>query len=165
MLIIKIIIILYNIIIMLKLAWNNWDKYLSPYIKTKNTILNIKPNTGATTSWFLNNLCSNPQSLVFAIDTWNTNENIFDNNLLHIKTKSQLIKIKNNISNTLANIIINNIYKFNIIYLNASYDALTVFNDIILIWDLLENNSILILDEYEWTFYDNKLNPKLGIDK
>ena len=95
MLIIKIIIILYNIIIMLKTAWNNWDTYLSPYFNTKNTILNIKPNTGETTCWFLNNLCANPQSLVIAVDTWITNESIFDNNLLHIKTKSQLIKIKN----------------------------------------------------------------------
>lgn len=126
---------------MLKTAWKNWDKYLSQFINTKNTILNLKPNTGETTSWFLNNLCTNSQSLVFAVDTWIINENIFDNNFLHMKTKSQLIKIKNNISNTLANLIINNIYRFNIIYLNVAYDALTVYNDIILIWELLENNS------------------------
>jgi hypothetical protein len=62
----------------------HWNEQLSEYIHTNNTILNIRPNKGETTSWFLNNLCVNSKSLVYAIDTWEENEHKFDNNIIQL---------------------------------------------------------------------------------
>ena len=142
-----------------------WEKYLYEFIYTTNYILNIKPNDGETTWWFLINYCFNPNSLVFAIDEWKTNEQLFDDNISNIlKSQKQLIKIKNNISVVLTDLITNNKYKFNIIYLNVSYDALTVYNDIILLWELLDNDGIIIFDECDFINTNNNLNPKLAIE-
>ena len=140
------------------------NKYLTQFTNTENFILNLKPGNGEITWWFLTNLCVNSDSLVFAIDNWDTNEHIFDDNLSNLNKKQQLIKIKNNISDALVDLITKNIYKFNIIYLNVSYDALTVYNDIILLWTLLDDNGILILDEYEYVYKDETLNPNFAIE-
>jgi hypothetical protein len=126
----------------------HWNEQLSEYIHTNNTILNIRPNKGETTSWFLNNLCINSNSLVLAIDTWEENEHIFNLNVNSTGKITQLIKIKNDISTALVDLITTNLYRFNIIYMNSSYDALTVYNDIILLWQLLNDDSIIIFDEY-----------------
>ena len=144
---------------MLDINWKKWEKYLLKFAQTKNNILDLRPNTGETTCWFLNNLCINPQSIVFSVDTWNNNTNKdvdfniderkFDSNIETTGKTSQLVKIKNNISTALVDLITTNSYRFNIIYLNSSYDASNLYNDIILLWQLLDDESILILDEYQ----------------
>ena len=104
---------------MLDTELEKWKIYLSQFSKNENYILSLKPDKGESIWWFLTNLCINPKTLVFAVDNWETNEQIFDDNIFNIKSKAHLVKIKNNISTVLTNFITNNIYKFNIIYLNV----------------------------------------------
>jgi predicted O-methyltransferase YrrM len=150
---------------MINTEWKKWDKYLSHFINTKNNILEIGSHTGKPTSWFLNNLCNNPESLVYAL---NTREDTDGNNINYLKIDQefehntqktnktkQLIIIKNNPSNVLDNSLLYN--KYNIIFINASHKTTNIMNESILSWQLLEDKGILIFDDYK---YD-----KLQLDK
>jgi predicted O-methyltransferase YrrM len=160
---------------MLKTGWKNWDKHLSQFINTKNTIMEIGSYKGDATCWFLNNLCKNSKSLVIAIDTWEGSpeynidfkkiEKEFDDNIKNTKKESQLIKMKKKSSDGLVTLLNERKYNFNIIFIDASHEAPDVINDAILSWQLLENKGVLIFDDYEW----DKLNkeqfkPKIAID-
>ena len=111
---------------MLNTGWKSWDKHLSQFINTKNTIMEIGSYKGEATCWFLNNLCKNPKSLVFAIDTWegspeyidtdfNKIEQDFDNNIKKTGKISQLVKIKKKSSDGLILLLNEGKYSFNII--------------------------------------------------
>ena len=54
----------------LKTGWKSWDKYLSIFIDKENNILELGSYKGDATEWFLNNLCTNKKSRVYAVDTW-----------------------------------------------------------------------------------------------
>ena len=59
----------------------------------------------------------------------------------------------------------NNKEKFSIIYLDGNHFFQTVINDIEQSWRILEVDGILILDDYEWTYYDEpKQNPAYAIN-
>ena len=56
--------------IILKTGWKHWDMYLSKFVGKKVNCLDIGSYTGDSTCWMLNNLCTNPYSRVFSVDTW-----------------------------------------------------------------------------------------------
>ena len=159
-------------------GWKQWDKYLSVFVGKKINCLDIGAYEGASTCWMLNNLCSNPQSIVYSVDTWkggpdfsekenfNTIEKKFDENVKNTGRHSQNVKFKMLSSEALIKLrsSFNYIY-FDLIFIDASHEAKDVITDAIISWDLLAENGIMIFDDYEW----KKLNkeyfcPKIAID-
>ena len=159
----------------LKTGWKSWDKYLSTFIDRENNILELGSYKGDATEWFLNNLCTNKKSRVYAVDTWegspeykNTNfkiiEKTFNNKMKKINKLSQLEKLKMTTENGLVKLLNENI-NFDIIFIDASHIAKDVLSDAILSWKILKKNGVLIFDDYKWNKLEKNIDkPKIAID-
>ena len=55
--------------------------------------------------------------------------------------------------------------KFDFIYIDGSHIACDVLADAVLSWNLLKDNGIMILDDYEWDYFEEEFNnPRIAID-
>ena len=161
--------------VQLNTGWKQWDKYLVELIGKKINCLELGSYKGDATCWMLNNICTNKLSKVYSVDAWEGSpeyinvdfseiEKIFDNNVLKTGKLNQNIKLKMYTEEALYKLKIENIY-FDFIYIDASHEAKDVLKDAVLSWDILNENGILIFDDYKW----DKLNkdyfcPKIAID-
>jgi predicted O-methyltransferase YrrM len=161
--------------IILKTGWKHWDKYLSKFVGKKINCLDIGSYTGDSTCWMLNNLCSNPYSRVFSVDTWegspeytnytNEIENKFDKAIEKTNRKDQHVKMKMTSSKALIKLKEFGFIIFDFIFIDASHEAKDVITDAILSWDILNEEGILIFDDYKWDkLKEEHFRPKLAID-
>lgn len=162
---------------MLKIGWKNWDKYLQPFHKKKNTMIELGSYKGEATSKMLTHLATHPKSLVFAVDTWEGSpeysktmsfqsiEMEFDDNIEKTGKKHQLIKMKMTTEEALLKLNIEKKYKFDIVFIDASHTAGDVLRDAILIWSLVNPDGVIIFDDYRWEKLNKEyFRPKLAID-
>ena len=153
----------------LKSEYKFFDIYLSKFINNKNNILEINADKGYVTKWFLNNLCNNKKSLIISIDTWNKseeyknfkitiNEHIFNKNINSTGRELQVNKMKMDTYNAIKIIKNNNKTEklFNIIYIDASYFNESLMSNCVLAFELLEDNGIMIFDDYIWDDMNNE---------
>jgi hypothetical protein len=159
----------------LNTGWKHWDKYLSKFVGKKINCLELGSYKGDATSWMLTNLCTNPLSKVYSVDAWEGSpeyinvefseiEKIFDENVKKTGRSNQNVKMKMYTDKALIILKEDNIY-FDFIFIDASHEAKDVLKDAILSWDILNENGILIFDDYKW----DKLNkdyfcPGIAID-
>ena len=55
--------------------------------------------------------------------------------------------------------------KFDFIYIDGSHKACDVLADAVLSWNLLKADGIMILDDYEWDYFEEEYNnPRIAID-
>ena len=162
----------------LKTEYNFFDIYLSKFVNNKNNILEINADKGYVTKWFLNNLCNNKKSLIISIDSWNKseeyknykitiNEHIFNKNINNSGRELQVNKMKMNTDNAIKIIKNNNKTEkiFNIIYIDASYFNESLMSNCVLAFELLEDNGIMIFDDYNWDDINNEFfYTKITID-
>ena len=161
----------------LQTGWKQWDRFLSEFVDKRINCLDIGCLEGASTCWMLDNLCTNVQSHVFSIDTWeggpdyttnvnfNSVEQTFDNNVNKTGRRNQNVKIKMLSSEGLVYLRRQKYLYFDFIFIDASHTAKDVISDAILSWELLATDGVMIFDDYKW----EKLNkdyfcPKLAID-
>lgn len=162
---------------MLKIGWKNWDKYLQPFNKKKNTMIELGSYKGEATCKLLTHLATHPKSLVFAVDTWEGSpeysttmsfqsiEMEFDSNIEKTGKKDQLIKMKMTTEEALLKLNIEKKYKFDIVFIDASHTAGDVLRDAILIWPLVNPDGVIIFDDYRWEKLNKEyFRPKLAID-
>lgn len=159
----------------LKTGWKKWDLYLSKFLGKKVNILEIGSYRGDATAWFLNNLVSDKKSMVYAVDTWSGSPEYFNSNFTEIEKafnktiestgkSKQLIKMKMLSSKALIELNRDNIM-FDIIFIDASHEAIDVLSDAILSWNILNENGILIFDDYLWDKIEgDHFRPKIAID-
>ena len=160
---------------LLNTGWKKWDKFLSKFVGKKINCLDIGSYEGASTCWMLNNLCTNPESKVYSIDTWEGSpeytevnfskiEEKFDENVKNTGKQTHHIKIKTTSKDGLLKLNLDKIF-FDFIFIDASHSAKDVFTDGVLSWDILKENGILIFDDYEWDKMKKEyFNPKIAID-
>lgn len=164
-----------NIMAKLNTGWKHWDMHLSKFVDKKINCLDIGSYTGASTCWMLNNLCQNPYSRVYSVDTWegsaeyteytNEIEQRFDSNVEKTLKQNQNIKIKMTSTKALLKFNISNEIIFDFIFIDASHEAKDVLSDAILSWNLLNNEGILIFDDYKWDkLKEEYFRPKIAID-
>lgn len=113
--------------------------------------------------------------MVYAVDTWegspeyfNGNfteiENAFDKTIESTGKSKQLIKMKMLSTKALIELNRDNIM-FDIIFIDASHEAIDVLSDAILSWNILNENGILIFDDYLWDKIEgDHFRPKIAID-
>ena len=159
----------------LNTGWSKWDIYLSQFVNKKIYILEIGSYKGDATSWFLNNLSSNKNTIVYAVDTWEGSpeyfngdfkevEEIFDKTTELTGKLNQLVKMKMLSTNALLELNKNKIM-FDIIFIDASHEAIDVLSDAVLSWNILNENGVLIFDDYKWDKLENyHFRPKIAID-
>ncbi len=162
---------------MLKIGWKNWDKYLQPFNKKINTMIELGSYKGEATCKMLTHLATHPKSLVFAVDTWEGSpeysttmsfQNIemeFDSNIEKTGKKNQLVKMKMTTEEALLKLNVEKKYKFDIVFIDASHTAGDVLRDAILIWPLVNPDGVIIFDDYRWEKLNKEyFRPKLAID-
>jgi predicted O-methyltransferase YrrM len=55
--------------------------------------------------------------------------------------------------------------RYDLVYVDGSHHSADVYTDATLAWPLLNDEGILIFDDYEWTLMpEENSRPKLGID-
>jgi len=161
----------------LNTGWKNWDIHLSKFVNKKINCLDIGSFKGDSTCWMLNNICQNPYSRVYSVDTWEGSpeynsevkfdkiEKEFDENVLKTGNSEKNVKMKMTSMNALIKLKQENLIIFDFIFIDASHEAKNVLTDAILSWEILNEEGILIFDDYKW----DKLNeeyfkPKIAID-
>ena len=161
-------------------GWTNWDMMLSPFHGRLNLrIMEIGCFKGEATSWFLTHLLNGPNAAMYAIDTFEGSpeyekstkfksiEEAFHANTLATGKSKYLTVMKMMSQQALIKLVSKqaNYATFDIIYVDASHEAIDVLSDGVLAWNLLAPGGYMIFDDYEW----DKLNrdyftPKPAID-
>ena len=145
--------------VILNTGWKYWDRYLSRFVGKKINCLDIGSYTGESTCWMLNNLCTNPYSRVFSVDTWegsaeytnytNEIEKQFDEAVEKTGKKDQHVKMKMQSSKALIKLKEFGFIIFDFIFIDSSHEGKDVITDAILSWDILNEGGILIFDDYK----------------
>lgn len=162
----------------LKTGWKQWDKYLNRFVGKRINIMEIGVFKGDATSWFLKNIMTNPQSLIYAVDTFEGSpeykgvnfksiEKTFYDNIKKTDRENQVVVMKMYSFQALNKIIqeYGNNLMFDIIFIDASHEAQDVISDAILSWNLLNDGGVMIFDDYEWDkMVQQHFRPKIAID-
>lgn len=154
----------------------NFSKYyFTPHIPIWNEILSHlkgKPNIhyleigvfeGGSAIWMLENILTAPNARMTCIDPFFGNRyKIFLDNL-RLSGFIEKVIIRRGYSQTeLRNLPLNS---FDIVYIDGSHVAKDVLIDIVLSWDILKFEGIMILDDYNWgTELPAVEKPKIAID-
>ena len=152
-----------------------WMKILGATQDAYINVLEIGSWEGRSALFFLNYL---PKCRLVCVDTFAGGqdhrndpqyalvlpdiEKRFDANL--VSFKSRVEKIKATSSEALASLAIAK-RRFDLAFIDGSHQAKDVYSDAALTWPLLNNNAILILDDYEWHVASDEADrPKSGIN-
>ena len=134
--------------------------------------LQIGAFTGDASRWLLNNILTNPSARLVDVDTWEgSDEEVHDgfdwiNVEKTYKDKiesfgEQVIQFKM----TSEEFFEKNTETFDFIYIDGAHDALSVFNDGISAWEVLNEGGVIAFDDYTWdSGKGDFFNPRDGID-
>jgi predicted O-methyltransferase YrrM len=163
-----------------------FEKMLDTYKKTRlphqklhngfpkvTKILEIGTYSGTS---LINILERIPNSIGTAVDMWtnygetqllasienNKIEQVFWDNVNAANMGDRINGFKGDSTDILMNMVKNN-EKYDIIYIDGSHKCLDCYSDMVLSWNLLENNGMMIIDDYEWI--PNKNNTILNKPK
>lgn len=161
----------------LNTGWKHWDIHLAKFVGKKINCLDIGSYKGASTCWMLNNICQNPYSRVYSVDTWEGSpeydddvdfkeiEKSFDIVVEATGKQNQNVKMKMTSTKALLKLREYDLIIFDFVFIDASHEAKDVISDAILSWDILNEEGILIFDDYEWKLLNEEyFKPKLAID-
>lgn len=156
-----------------------WEKFLKKFKNRKNlSFLEIGCFEGQSTLWLLENILTQPNSKIVVIDTFAGGD---DQKHFGVKTGNLLKRFKENLKDYISEdpeenkVIIKKGFsseilkklegKFDFIYIDGSHIAKDVLEDAVLSWELLNDNGIMIFDDYSWDRYnDETLNPRPAIN-
>ncbi|CAG8694030.1 12656_t:CDS:1 [Dentiscutata heterogama] len=148
-----------------------WEETLSCLKNRKINVLEIGAFEGRSTTWILEELCKDPESKLITVDIFvkifpdNDNETTFHENIKKTRKENQIEIIKIKSFDALINLNHKKMMKFDFIYIDGSHESHDVLSDAILSWNLLKEGGIMILDDYEWDFFEEEyLNPRIAID-
>ncbi|EXX65132.1 SAM-dependent methyltransferase [Rhizophagus irregularis] len=148
-----------------------WEKVLGGLKGKVINVLEIGVFEGRSTVWILDELFQKPESKLITIDTFenifvnNDNETTFRRNIKESGKELQVEIIKNNSFDALTKLNYEKRMKFDFIYIDGSHIACDVLSDAVLSWNLLKDGGIMILDDYEWDYFEEEFNnPRIAID-
>lgn len=156
-----------------------WDQIL-PFIKMRDRILEIGSFQGESACWFLEHVLSDRGEL-YCIDTWQGSAEIaayidrpileaafetFKSNVTLAKRPQQRIELLKGTSICgLSALLANQQNTFDLIYVDAAHDAVSVLTDACMAWPLLRSGGVMVFDDYTWGMdSDLDLIPKPAID-
>ncbi|KAF0493320.1 SAM-dependent methyltransferase [Gigaspora margarita] len=153
----------------------NWEKYLF-HLKNENiNVLEIGTFEGRSAIWILEELFKNSESKLISIDPFEVDkfddsyvgdyEAMFRENV-KITGKEKQVEIMKSLSlDALIKLNHESKIKFDFIHIDGSHVACDVLTDAVLAWNLLKDEGIMILDDYEMVqFKEEYNNPKIAID-
>ena len=157
------------------------EKFLPKYTEEKS-ILEIGSFEGKSTIWFLENILSNEKSTITCIDPWTTysqntdsfnsledewdftnNEKTFIYNIEQSGFSDKVI-VNKGFSYKILPKLINDNNKYDIIFIDGNHTSPFVLTDCVMCWYLLEDNGIMIFDDYLWGDTESTTSPKIAVD-
>ncbi len=168
-----------------------WTEHLARFRgKPSLQFLEIGSFEGRSACWLLQNILTNPSSKLTCIDLFPSkgqvseehrdifihsptlrdaipknvsSEENFDHNIKALHAEHRVIKCKGDSKYVLRTLPSRT---YHCIYIDGSHRAPNVLRDMILCWDLLTDDGVMVLDDYLWQmFLDQPLkNPRMGID-
>lgn len=150
----------------------HWNRLLFDLKDKPVNMLEIGCFEGRSTLWFLENVLTNKESKITCIDTF---EGDTQQEKMGVKTDGLLERFMENVGGDKRVKTIRgdsqNVLKFlhdeyDLIYIDGSHYQTDVLHDMILGFDLLKNNGIMICDDYGMNFVKEGVNnkPKIAID-
>jgi len=153
----------------------DWNRILTSFKNREFKYMEIGSFEGNSALFILNNFshakltCVDPwihlyeDFDLFSKDFKNSDKTIpeknFDKNLLPFFERYKKYKMRSN------NFFITNKDSFDIIYVDGSHLAKDVLNDCLSSWKILNNNGIMIMDDYFFQYPDQNDNPGPAINK
>ena len=151
--------------------FEDWKIYLTKFIGGKMYSLDIRANNGEITCWMLKNLCINSYSNVYSIDTWincakcgDKIENEFTENVLKTGKIEQNIKMKSDVNDALIKIKSMKFIIFDFIYINTQDYPGDVFTNIVISWEILNEEGIMIISNFKVSDDKEGFKIKTAID-
>lgn len=148
-----------------KTIYESFNLYLKKYIGQKINCLVVGANTGEYSSWLLNNLCTNHFSKVFSLDNWTDPiiEQQFDTNIESINKNDYHVKLNMNLTKGLIRLEKIKYVIFDIIIINTRIEDKDIVSNSIIAWNLLNENGIMIFDNYKESYEEEEFVPKISI--
>lgn len=157
----------------------NFDKFLRAYAGKPISCLQIGAYTGDATEWLFNNVLTNPESVLYDVDTWEGSEEpahavmnwtsieeTYDLRTKSYQDSKNLYKLKMTSDDFFlkANKQLQIPY-FDFIYIDGDHKAMSVLRDGINAISLLAPNGILAFDDYMWSLgVGPAYDPRPAID-
>ncbi|MBE9176006.1 class I SAM-dependent methyltransferase [Synechocystis salina LEGE 06155] len=156
-----------------------WNQILKKFVDSPNlSFLEVGSWQGRATCWLLDNVLTNPSSVITCIDTFQGSvehgsmelgeavkslESVFDHNIQQTGRANQVKKLVGFSQAWLRQLPVNS---FDFYYVDGSHIASDVLEDVVLGWGLLKEGGIIIFDHYGWRAYQDKptMHPKLAVD-
>lgn len=176
---------------------NDWSARLAPLMKRSKSymkeevgirILEIGVYEGASTTWFLDNLCDHPKSRMVAVDTFAggmehveeltalktrtapyvLNEELetrFRDNVAKCGNAEKLRMMRMDSESALLSLRREHEAEiFDLVYIDGSHVAWDVLRDAVLVWPMLKIGGLLLFDDYTWKGYNEDcFNPRIAI--
>jgi predicted O-methyltransferase YrrM len=153
-----------------------WKAVLSRFeLKKRIDILEVGVFEGRSTNWLLENTLKGKDGFLYAVDLFEEQQE--DDAYMGISTKTLLQKYHNNInkdprvkiekgnSHEILPNLIKEKFLFDIIYIDGDHTAKGTLEDLVDCFRLLKNEGIMIIDDYPWIHYSNKIgNPGKAVD-
>ncbi|MFQ5416478.1 MAG: class I SAM-dependent methyltransferase [Myxococcota bacterium] len=144
----------------------HWKRFLKPYMgKPDLRYLEIGVFEGRSAVWMVENVLTEPSSELVAIDIFTVPPDLEERyraNLERSGFKGKAVTIKGRSQQMLQAL---PLASFDIIYVDGSHTLDDVFTDMVLSWELLKIDGIMILDDYRWKWQlAEDLKPKGAID-
>jgi len=138
-----------------------WQHFLQGFIGRSGVrLLEIGSYEGRSAVWFCENILTGDNSSIVCIDPWNADGNEykksynlsetkkrFDSNVKEYIDCGKLLAVDDFSLNTLSKMIMNG-DRFDVIYIDGDHRMLQVLQDAVMSWDILNNDGIMIFDDY-----------------
>jgi predicted O-methyltransferase YrrM len=153
---------------------NNFQNHLKVLDGTPLRLLQIGAYTGDASVWMVDNIMSNPDSVLIDVDTWegseepvhyqmnwHTVESVYDAKTHAARLNRKIIKYKS----TSDEFFKNNRETYSFIYIDGDHTAYGVIKDAVSAYECLSIGGIIAFDDYQWSAGLGAIKePRLAID-
>jgi predicted O-methyltransferase YrrM len=161
---------------------STWEKILMPYKgKAYVRFLEVGSFEGRSACWMLQNILTHPTATLTCIDpffwlpeslacqrryrlcTADALQERFENNIRSVGGEHKTTLLKGKSENILRAMTTES---FDVIYIDGVHAARSVLTDLVLAWEILKLDGVMIIDDYQLQIFpdDARKNPRLGID-
>jgi predicted O-methyltransferase YrrM len=141
-----------------------WEEHLAVLRGQPNLrFLEIGSYEGRSACWLLETILTDDTSRLDCVDRFRGDYTpTFEHNVTVAGAASKVTKLRGYSQEVLRGLAL---YSYDGAYIDGSHEAAEVLEDMVLVFRLLKNGGILILDDYEWYEHADPLKePQLAID-